>query len=122
MKQFHTITMGPRCNRSDASFIQLLAYQGRRLARKWLRRPGRLARHIAFRNWALLHWKQGLSRDPIENEHESHLCYLGDRWDRLATAAQSDEGRLSRHVVIPNVVVHHLEVPHQFACRGLQRD
>src|SRR5947208_12990032 len=59
----------------------------------------------------LLHRKQRLAGGPVENEHQSHLRNLGNRWDRLAILSHGNEHRLCWRVIIPNVVVHHLEVP-----------
>src|SRR6185503_1029647 len=109
-----------RSNPTDIGFTQPLAHEWRRFARKWLGRPSRLPWHIALWNPTLLHWKQRLSRDPVENENKSHFRNLGNGRHRLAIMVHSDERGLCRHVIIPKVMVHHLEVPNQFACRGLQ--
>ena len=68
------------------------------------------------------HLENGCAGCPVQDED---LPSLGRHDDRLAKGAvyrQVDEGRLRRHVVIPDVVVHGLEVPSRQPRPGVDCD
>jgi hypothetical protein len=52
----------------------------------------------------------------------SHLRGLRERRDLTTTTVHREEHRLRRHVVVPQVMVHHLKVPNHLPGRRAQRD
>jgi len=48
-------------------------------------------------------------REPVEDKYKSHLGHLSNRRNIPAIPPHSDQHRLSGHIVVPNIVVHHLE-------------
>src|SRR5207237_6735900 len=88
----------------------------RRERREWLRRPRTLAGNRACRNRTLLDWKNRRARLPVEHEHHSGLCRLNHR--RLTFDVS--EQRRRRVVVVPQIVVHRLEVPYDSPGRSAQ--
>ena len=85
-------------------------------------RPRGLARHVTLGHWTFFYRKQWLSRNPVENKYETHLRDLSHRGNFAAIPPHIDEHGLRRQIVIPDIVVHGLEVPNQFAGGRVQRD
>src|ERR1700675_498492 len=121
MKQVSAITIGFRRRRADVGFAKRLSDERRRLDREWLRWPSRFAGDVALGNRALLHWKQRFSRKSIEDKYEPHLGHLRNRGNLPAIPPHGDQHGLRGHVVIPNIVVHHLVVPNELAAGGIER-
>ena len=65
----------------------------------------------AGRYRALLDVEDRLARDTIEREQQAGLVDDDDGGNRLSIPDQIDEKRRRLRVVIPDVVVHDLEVP-----------
>ena len=121
MKHLNAITIGFRSHRADVSFAERLSDERRRSDRERLGRPSSFAGHVALGNWALLHRKQWLSREPVKDKYKSHLGHLPNRRNLPAIPPHRDQHRLSGHIVVPNIVVHHLVVPHELAAGSLER-
>ena len=73
---------------------------------------------VARRDLAFLDRKERLARQPIEQEEMARLRPDGDGGPVLPRKEQ----RRRRDVVVPEVVVHGLEVPHDLAGGGAQDD
>ncbi|MBA2555928.1 MAG: hypothetical protein H0V12_01050 [Chloroflexi bacterium] len=89
--------------------------QRRRLRGKRLRWPGGLARHVARRNGTLLDREQRLAGLPIEDEDGAHLGADGNGGYFPSAVPEGKEQRLRGHIVVPEVVAHHLVRPHHGA-------
>jgi hypothetical protein len=99
-----------------------LRREGRRQARQGLRGRRLLARHVALRRRLLRHREERLAGQAVEQEQVSGLGPHGHRGDRaIATLHREERGRC-RHVVVPEVVVHGLEVPGELPGGRLQGD
>ena len=96
--------------------------QGGRKHGERLRRREFFTGHASLRYRSLLDWKERLAGLAVEDEDEPHLGCLGDGGNFPPVASHGDQGRLRRNVVVPDVVVHDLEVPDYLAARGAQRD
>ena len=92
----------------------------RRLGRERLRRRIPLARHVAFRNRALLDRPDRLPGDAIEHVQHALLRRLRDGFHRAAVDRDVGENRRAGNVHVPDAVVDELVVPLPFA--GLQID
>jgi len=90
------------------------------IERKRLRRRIPLARHITGRHRSFFDRPHRLTGLAIEDVHERLLRRLRQRLDRPAVHDDVGEDRRTRDVVIPDAVVHQLEVP--LAHAGLQID
>ena len=90
------------------------------LGRERLRRPRVLARDVARRHGALFDRPDRLARHAIEHEREALLGQLHDGVDRPAVDANRDEVGRRRVVVVPQAVMHDLEVPLADAGRGVE--
>src|SRR5262249_29168185 len=99
---------------------KLLAREGGRSSRERLRRPRLLAGHVALGDRALLDGPQRLAGHPVEDPHEALLAELRDRGDRLAAVPDGQQLPRGGIVVIPDIVVDHLEVPEAFAGPGIE--
>src|SRR5438552_69798 len=93
----------------------------RRLDGKWLSGPSGLSRQFTRQHGALFDREQGFARKPIEYEDKSHFCHLNDDGNFTSSLANSYQTRGRRRVMIPEVVMNHLEIPNELACRGVQR-
>ena len=121
MKQLSAIAIGLRRSIADLRFAERLSHERRRLDCEWLCRPSSFAGHVALGNRALLHRKQRFSREPVENKYKSHLGHLRNRRNFPAIPPHRDQHGLRGHIVIPNIVMHHLVVPDEFAAGSLKR-
>src|ERR1700674_2096110 len=120
MKHLSAITIGFRCQRADVGFAERLSDERRGPDRERLGWPSSFAGHVALGNWALLYRKQRFSCEPVEDEYEPHLGHLRNRRNISAIPPHRDQHGLRWHIVIPNIVVHHLVVPHELAAGGLE--
>jgi hypothetical protein len=93
----------------------------RRERGKRLREPRLFSRDRAARDGPLLDREQRNAGVPIEQKDPPHLRGDRDREQALSVATDRQEQRLSCDVVVPQVVVHDLEVPDHLARRGAQR-
>ena len=87
-----------------------------------LRGPGLLAGHRAPRHRPLLDREQRRAGLAVQHEEVAHLGRDDDRRHRLAVARDRHQRGLGRHVVVPEIVVHDLEVPDDLAGGAAQRD
>ena len=78
--------------------------------------------HVALRHGPLLDRPQRLAGHAIEDLEESLLAGLRDDVDLLAVVADGEELGRGREVVVPEVVVHHLEMPEPLAGAGIERE
>ncbi len=95
------------------------AFGPERDAGRGLRRPRLLTRHVARRRRTLLHRNERRAGRAVEDEHAAHLGGDGDRGG--AVAPGEDRG-LRRDVVVPQIVMDHLEAPHHQAGVGAEGD
>ncbi len=94
---------------------ELLRNQRWRLGGDGLRRPGALARHVARRDRALLHREERTTGLAVEHEDEARLGSLGHGVDGAALVHDTNQDGRRGQVVVPQVVVHGLEVPDALA-------
>src|SRR5690606_5808849 len=95
----------------------------RGLRRKRLRARGALARYVARGHHAFDDWEQRLARGALEQEHMSRLRADGDCRDaRTSFALEWEQQRRRSNVIVPEVVMHGLEMPHDLTARSVQRD
>ena len=92
------------------------------LARDRLRRRRALVRHVALQHLRFRHRPDRLSRHTIEGVEPALLGALRDRLATHAIHGDVDQVRRHRRVVIPDVVMHHLEVPLPLARLRIQCD
>ena len=85
---------------------------------KRLRRPRRLAGHVALRHRHVLRCRRRLASDAIEDEQRAHLRHLRDRGNPPAVPRDVDQGRRGRQIPVPDVVVHELLEPLELAGRS----
>src|SRR5215831_6303102 len=98
-----------------------------RHARRWgdrerLGRPGLLTGDVRGRHRAFFDWEQGRTGLAIEDEQVAHLGRYDHSRDVLPVSMHGDQRGQGWHVIVPEVVVHHLKVPHRLAGRGAQSD
>src|SRR5262249_18219854 len=98
-----------------------LAGERRRLGREWLGRPRVLSRHVTFRHGPLFDGPQRSARDAIEYPDESLFAYLRDCINCFSVVRNLQQFRSRGIVVVPDVVVDHLEVPQALAGPGVER-
>ena len=101
-----------------SSIDDTLAIERRRLGGKRLRARGTLSRHIGRGNGPLFDRPDGPPRRAIEDERKRLLRELDDGPDRLVIDADVHEDRRSRQVVVPEIVMNDLIVPHSLAVRA----
>ena len=82
---------------------------GRR--RERLRRRRLFSGHVGAGHGQLAHRHQRVSVSPVENEQVPHLGGDRERGHRLPVAREGEDHRLRGHVVVPEIVVDHLEGP-----------
>ena len=99
-----------------------LPVERRRLGGKRLGRRGPFARHDRLRHRTLLDRPDGLAGLAVEHVEERRLAGLHHRPDAPAVDGDVAEGRRAHGVVLPHVVVHHLEVPHPLAGGRVEGD
>jgi hypothetical protein len=99
-----------------------LAIERRRLGREWLGRRVPLAGDRALRDRSLLDRPDRLARRAIEHVREGLLRHDGDRLDRPAVHHEINEQRRRRRVVVPQPVMHELEVPDPLSRLGIEAD
>ena len=101
---------------------QTLGHEPEDGERERLRQPRLLGGDIRLRHRPLLHGEKRRAGAPIEHEDVAHLGRDGERRHVSAVPPQREHHRLGGNVVVPQVVVHHLEVPEDGAGRRPQRD
>ena len=94
----------------------------RRPRRNRLRRRRLLARHFALQHRRLRHRPDRLAGHAIEDVDPALLRRRGDDLARLAVDRDVEKVRRHRRVVVPDVVVHELEVPLPHAGLHVDRD
>ena len=88
-----------------------------------LRRRIPLGRHVAFRHGLLLDRINGLPVCAIRARRSSSTCRPARSRARAARSALNSNKRAGRrHVRVPEIVMHGLEVPQVFAGRCIHRD
>ena len=86
-----------------------------------LRGRGLLTGHVRLRNGTLFDGPQGLAGDAVEGEQEPLLGDLRDGIDHFSIVANGQQLGRGGVVIIPNIVVDHLEMPQPFAGAGVKR-
>ena len=66
--------------------------------------------------------KQRLSRKAVNEQSVTDLGDLRHCRDLIATAADCDECRLRRYIVVPHIVVNHLVIPEHLSRGCIQSD
>ncbi len=87
-----------------------------------LRRRIPFAWHRARFDLPIFDGPHGCAVHAIEHEQVRPLRYLRDGADRFAVHSDVDEIRRRREVVVPDVVVHELLMPHAFARSRVEAD
>ncbi len=93
-----------------------------RLHRERLRRRYLLSGHVALRHGTLDDIENRLAGDAVEREQQPGLVDDEERGNRRAAPLQVDDERSRLHVVIPDIVVHELEMPDIPAGVRIDRD
>ena len=106
----------------EIGFRQALALEGRRLRGEGLRGRGGFAGHRGRRGLPLLDRPDRLSCRPVEDIGESLLRDLDQRLDLAAVHHEVHQVRRGGQVIVPDAVMHHLEMPDPFARLGVQTD
>ena len=122
LKLFEHVSVRFRRNVGHIAGGESLVGERWRLHRERLRRGGALAGHAGLGRRPLLNREQRLAGLAVEHEDVPRLGHLGDRIDTRAIALHADEVGQARQIVIPKVVVDHLEMPKAFPCRSIERD
>src|SRR5229473_4347688 len=92
-----------------------LAIERRRFGWERLRARRALPRSIGCGNWPLFDRPYRFSGRTIEDERERLLRELHDRFDRPSLDGDVSEDRGRRQVVVPQIVVDDLIMPHTCA-------
>ena len=103
-------------------FRDALSIERRRPGRKRLRRPGVLGRDERRRDRPLDDRPHGFASKAIQHIEEAVLVWLHDRLDAPAVDSQIAEDGRPDVVVLPQIVVNHLEVPDAPAGFRVERD
>src|SRR6266478_9027606 len=82
-----------------------------------LRRPGFFTGDIALEYRSLLYREDRSTSKAIEDEYPAHFCSDGDGG---RTVLPREKCGLRRNVVIPQIVMNHLEAPDKFAPAGTE--
>jgi hypothetical protein len=77
-----------------------------------------LARNIRLRYRAFFHWEDRLTGIAVEEIKKTHLGRLRHGRDLLTISPNSDQARLGRQVIIPDIVMNNLKMPDQFTGRS----
>ena len=106
-----------------SSGVSVAGWSGGGARRERLRgRQRSRPRRAVLRHRALLDREERLAAAPVEQEQVAHLGGLGERRDRPAGPGELEERRLRGRVVVPEVVVHRLEVPARATGARVERD
>ena len=111
--------------RNEAEHIvrrNFLRHQNRHMGRKRLRRRQLLAVRAALRHRALLNRPDRIAGITVEHKDKTLLGRLDHDVAHALPGIDPRQRRLRRQVVIPDVVMHGLKRPHEFAGLGAQRD
>ena len=92
------------------------------MRREWLRRRQSFTFRAALRHHALFHRPHRLAGIAVEHEDKSLLGRLNYDIALAVSGVDTRQRRLRRQVVIPDVVMHGLECPHELAGLDAQRD
>src|SRR5215472_11009075 len=98
------------------------ACERRGLHRKWLRGRIPFARYVSLRDRALLDAVDGFAVAAVEDENQPRFSRLDQSRDFLTVMDHVNERRLWRQIVIPQIMVHGLEIPLQLAGRRVRRN
>src|SRR5579862_1999518 len=90
---------------------ETLARERWRLQRKWLRRPCDFSGHIGARHCPFFDWPKGLPGFAIEYPDETLFSHLRNHVAHFSVVANRKQHRRGSVVIVPNIVVHHLEIP-----------
>jgi hypothetical protein len=93
-----------------------------RPGRDGLGRPGLFPRDVGLWHRLLVDGPDRLAGLAIEHEQEAVLRRLRDGRDLLAVRTDREELGRVRQIVVPQIVVHGLEVPEAFSGPGIERD
>ena len=99
-----------------------LLRERRRLRGEGLSLGGPFAGDVARRDRAVLDGPDRLAGHPVEDVDEAGLRGGGDRVDLLAVHVDGQQGGRRRQVVVPEAVLHGLEVPDPLAGARVEAD
>src|SRR5215471_14707425 len=92
------------------------------LQREWLRGRRQLTWHVALRHGALDDIEDRLAGDAIDGEQKARLVHHDERRNGCSVPDKIDNQRRRLGVVIPDVVMHELEMPEILAGGRIDRD
>ena len=92
------------------------------MRREWLRRRELFAFGAALRHSALLDRPDRLPRVAVQHEHKALLGRLDHEVALTIASIDPCQGRLRRQIIVPDIVMHGLERPDQFAGLAFERD
>ena len=118
----HRPVLGREDVRVDLVLGERLLRKRRRIGRERLRRPRLLAGNVARRDGPLLDRPDRLAGHAIEDVEESGLARLRDDVDELPVVPDGRQLRRGGVVVVPEIVVDHLEMPEALARARVERD
>src|SRR5215813_2689386 len=88
---------------------------GRGLGRERLRWGVPLARHITLRYRPLFNWPDRLAGHPVEHVEECLFCRQSYSFDSFAIHVYIGQQRCGGKIVVPNRMMHDLEMPFPLA-------
>src|SRR5689334_20998901 len=101
---------------------QTLRLEGRGPRGKGLCRSGLFAWHIRLRYALLFDRPDGLAGHAVEYECKAALRNLRDGWNPAAFDGDIDEHGRRGQIVVPDVVVQSLEMPHTLSSGSVETD
>ena len=119
---FSAACSSARHERVDVVRLERLPGEGGRFGRERLRRRRHFAGNLALRDRALFDRPQRLAGQALEHVEESGLARLRDDVDASPLVSDGEELRRGGEVVVPEIVVHSLEVPLPRAGAGVEGD
>ena len=102
------------------SGVEALAGHRCRLHRERLGRPKLLTTYVGHGNRTLLDRPDRPPRFPVKEKQEALLRRLDHCVERPAILRHADQRRLRGQIVVPDVVVHRLEMPDALPGRGIE--
>ena len=111
-----------RCEVDQIVLADALAINRWRFAWEGLCQRGLLAWNVGLWNGFLLDRPHGCAGHAIEDIQETSLVGSKDRLDPFTVDCDITEYRRRRRVVIPEIVMHHLKVPHQLTVLRIEDD
>src|SRR5215471_13574027 len=109
-----------RGERIDVFLGERLPRERRRLGREWLRGRAPLTGNVGLGNGALFNGPERLARHTIEDVEKAEFGWLRDDIHTLAIVLHREEFGSAGEIVVPEIVMHDLEMPQPLARARIQ--